>query len=380
MPPEGRRRLLRRTLRFIARAAFAAVIGVCVYAAIQVFSDRYGFGVAARADATSPGSIPLGILGDSDSHSYQDRLTFPPGSPDRGGPYRRTTFQWPEVLALVRGDQLDLGPWGPWGTRGLVARVRDGLGLASRAPAKEDYLYNLSVSGAECRDLLQGPARQTERLLALMNQAPARWERGVVVIRIGTNSFVRVHHLDLLARDPDAPEVAPLISACIDDIRASVRMIRASHPRTAIVLVGIFDNVHWARYLTRWDSAAQTRNIAQALDRFDDALRATSASDPRMAFFDDRAWFSRHWGGRDASGKAAYRKVVFGRALEVSNTAGDHPRHAVLKDGHAGVVWNTLWAQALVELLDARFGLGIRPLAAEEMFPFVDPDGALGLH
>ena len=33
---------------------------------------------------------------------------------------------------------------------------------------------------------------------------------------------------------------------------------------------------------------------------------------------------------------------------QVRNTVGDEPRNAVIADGHAGLVWNVLWAQSLV--------------------------------
>ena len=53
--------------------------------------------------------IPLAVMGDSDSHSYQDRIWLPPGDDEPGGPYRAQTFQWTEVLAQLRGTQLGGG-------------------------------------------------------------------------------------------------------------------------------------------------------------------------------------------------------------------------------------------------------------------------------
>ena len=92
-----------------------------------------------------PGSVPIAVLGDSISHSYQDGIGFPPGSPDRGGARRAQTFQWTEVLARLRGAELDLGPWVTWGRPGTVAWARELIGLpAGRAPKKQDYLYNFA--------------------------------------------------------------------------------------------------------------------------------------------------------------------------------------------------------------------------------------------
>lgn len=53
---------------------------------------RWDSGIPSDNSPTS--TVALAVLGDSDSHSYQDSLSFPPGSADRGGAYRARTFQW----------------------------------------------------------------------------------------------------------------------------------------------------------------------------------------------------------------------------------------------------------------------------------------------
>src|SRR3546814_8502043 len=100
--------------------------------------------------------------------------------------------------------------------------------------------------------------------------------------------------------------------------------------------------------------------------RFDVALRSCASADPLIAFFDDRVWFQGYWGGRDARGVPAYRTVTVGD-MHVTNTSGDDPRNAVLADGHAGLVWNVLWAKAMVDLLNAEFDAGIAPLSDTEV-------------
>jgi hypothetical protein len=69
----------------------------------------------AAGSAVPSGSIRFAVLGDSDSQSFHDSLTLADPSL-RGGPYRATTWQWTEVLARLRGDQIDSGEWGAWGT------------------------------------------------------------------------------------------------------------------------------------------------------------------------------------------------------------------------------------------------------------------------
>ena len=313
-----------------------------------------------------PGAIPLAVLGDSDSHSYQDRITFPSGGLKRGGAYRETTLQWTEVLARLRGQRLDPGDWGVHGTRGMVARARRWLGQEGRSPPKEDYRYNFALSGSECSDLLEGYSQQARALASLMDQEPAYWRNGIVVIRIGVNSFGDAAELEQMARDPMAAQAQRKIASCVQDIRRSVEMLHARHPGVRIVLVGIFDNSNWIPYLDRWRNPAMLANIGQGLDVFDHALRDMARADPRIAFFDDRAWFANRWGARDARGDPAYHDLVVG-GVHVRNTEGDAPGNAVLADGHAGTAWNAEWARSLVQLLNSRFSLGIAPITEAEV-------------
>jgi hypothetical protein len=240
------------------------------------------------------------------------------------------------------------------------------VGLDTRVPRKLDHRYNFAVSGQGCDDLMGGPSRQVPELIRLMNEDPARWRRGVVVVRIGVNTFGKAGELDRLARDPRDPGVARAMDTCVAQIRSAVDAIGRAHPGTRVVVVGIFDNRHWAAYLTRWRSPAEQANIAAGLDRFDQALQRYVAERPQVAFFDDRAWFAAHWGGRDAQGAPAYTPVAFG-PLKVTNTSGDEPVNATLADGHAGTVWNVLWARSLIDLLNRRFGLAVAPLTEAEM-------------
>lgn len=319
--------------------------------------------------------LPVGVLGDSDSQSYQGRIAIGPiaaTTPPAGGRFHATTFQWPEVLARMRGETLHLGPWGTWGVPRWqsFARVRDGLGLRWRGPQKEDYRHNMAWSSG-CESLMEGPWRQAPRLLDIMDEDPVWWRRGGVVIRIGVNNFGK-DSLDLLADDPHAPRVRQQMDNCLDAIRQSVLLIRGRHPDTRFVLVGIFNNVHWTGYFEKFPSPQAQSNIAAGLDYFDNGLRRFVQEDPRQrAFFDDRAWFERHWGGRGPDGRPAYRAVDLGLGWPVTNTEGDDPRNAVLANGHAGLVWNVLWVQSLVDLMRTSFGLDIPAISDEEARAFV---------
>ena len=314
-------------------------------------------------------ATPVALLGDSDNHSYQDSVSFPAGGPERGGAYRVATLQWIEVLMRLRGNVLDAGAWGVYGTPRLPAYVMKKLGILTRKPRREDYYYNFAVSGAGCEDLLDG--WQESRVLAqAMDDQPERWRNGVVIVRTGINTFGRLASMDALAHDPADPETVGRIDDCVAAYRQTVALIRARHPTTRFVLVGIFDNANWVRNFDRWQSAEEIANISKGLDRFDDALRAMAAEDPNIAFFDDRAFFRTRWGGRDENGRPAYRRVSVG-PLEIANSEGDPPNHLNVRDGHAGLACNVLWAQAMARLLHERFGLTVDAISDAEAAQFV---------
>lgn len=345
----------RKLFALLAAGLFLA--GFCAFIAVIVIDhEPRANGAAKRAP------YPLAVLGDSDSHSYHDSLSYE----KRGGRFAATTFNWPEALARLRPDQLDLGDWGIWGPRRPIALAREVLGLKVRRPRKEDYRYNFAITGAHCGDLLSG-WRQTQRLLAVMDEEPERWRQGIVVVRIGVNSFGGKANLRQMASDPAAQQPRDAISQCVGAIRDSIAAIRLRQPQTRFVLVGIFNNVHWAKYLHDWQSPAELANIDAVLDVFDDALRDMAAKDARIAFADDRMWFERHWGGRDENGKPAYHDVVFGNGTRVHNTSGDDPVNSVLEDGHAGTLWNGMWVQNLIDVLNGKFGLNLRPVQEDEI-------------
>jgi len=323
---------------------------------------------------------PFGVLGDSDSHAYQDNLTFSRWPGARGGELRARTWQWTEVLAHLRSDHLDPGPWGTWGARfRRLSALRDALGEDGRFPAKQDHLYNQAYSGAVCANLHEPPHDQTRRLLTWISRSPQRWREGVVVIRIGTNDFGKEHTLDALSRNPADPEARASMDACLVHIERAVERLLAAQPGLRIVVVGIFNNADWERFHALWQTPQAQDSIRQGLSRYDDGLRALARRHSQVAFFDDQAWFASRWGTRSKTGLPDYRTVRFGARFEVSNTGGDEPRHATLKDGHAGTVWNAFWAQSLVNLLNERFALSVPPLTDEELVRFVDPDGHFGM-
>jgi hypothetical protein len=311
-------------------------------------------------------------MGDSNSHSYQDRLNFSVESGQRGGINQDRSFNWVEVLARLRGDEIDVGPWVTWGRSGVMVRLLDLLHLpVGRAPRKEDYLYNFAFSAMGCKEMMEGKFRQAPRLVALMDREPERWQRGVVVIRTGLGEWSQ--SMDLQARDPDAPELQPVIDDCARYLGDAVRLIHASHPATRVVVVGVVNEASDPMYFDRWQSGVEFGNIEKALGRLNGALRQVADSQPNTIFFDDQAWVLERWGSRDANGRPIYKTVTLGGKLQVTNTAGDGPTHAMMDDHHAGLAYNALWAQSMVTRLNAGFGLSLTPIGDEELARFVLP-------
>lgn len=361
--------------RKVLLVAFCGVLTVAslIYVRLALpYPFRRPPAAVAAGSAAPSGSIRFAVLGDSDSQSFHDNLTLADPSL-RGGPYRATTWQWTEVLARLRGDQIDSGEWGAWGTGYYRAYFDEAFGLPARTPRKDDYRYNFAVSGASCSQLMGHPLRQAIRLVNLMNIEPQAWRDGIVLIRIGVNDIGGNDVLDELSRDPAASHPAALINACIGAIGEAVALIHSQHPDTYIALVGVLNNADWSVDFNNWQSAKEIANIDAGMDLFDNGLRKLAAENRHVAFLDDRAWFRSLWGARDAQGRPLYKTVHLSPGWAITNTSGDDPHNAVLSDGHAGVVWNTLWAQHLVTSLNAAFGLHFKPITDAEVIDFLQP-------
>ncbi|MDO5101399.1 MAG: GDSL-type esterase/lipase family protein [Lautropia sp.] len=330
------------------------------------------------------GALPvrLAVLGDSDSHAFHDRIDLRFGTEKaRGGAQQANTWQWTEVLAKLRADQVDQGAFGEvGGSRAVTFMKRRLLGMTARHH-KEDFLYNFAVSGAECQMLNRDGSGQVPALLAEMDRDRAGWTQrpAAAVIRIGINNLGKAEDLAAFAKDgPSAANVSK-INDCATQVEQAVRRIKSSFPALSILLVGVLNNVDWPPFHGRWQDARDLANIDAVLNVFDQRLRDLAKAHPGVRFFDDRAFFSRHFGGRDKDGKPAYKQLSLGGSRGVEVSQGDEPFHAVLKDGHAGTVWNGLWAASIVAELNQMLGVKIAPITEAEVARLADPQGQFGL-
>ena len=323
------------------------------------------------------GKLPVAVLGNSDSHAYQDTLLLQGDL--RGAGYRPNTFQWTEIWARLRPTEVDQGRWGVWGSRLKIARLRRALGMSARAPMKLDYEFNFALSGARCANLLDEGFPQAPALLSLMDRSPGAWAGGVVIIRIGINSVGLTPQLEEYAATGLTSAARDRVAGCVSAIERTVQLIRSRHPTTKIVLVSISDDRNLASNLERWRDRASNENIEAVQALFDAGLRGLAAKDAHAAFIDERAWFRRQWGGRTPDGAPDYRTVSLGGTTPVRNAIGDHPSNLTLADGHAGTVSNALWLNELIDVLNARWQLRLTPLRTEEIARLADPEGTYGL-
>lgn len=312
-------------------------------------------------------SIRLAVLGDSDSHSYADKIWFSEGGTFRGGKYRNQTLQWTEVLEEFRGTEVEQGQWGTWGTWGRVARFAGLFGIRLRTPRKQDYEYNFATSGALCFNLMADESNQTQHLLRLVSRDETGWKKGIVLIRIGINDLGRQGFLDRAAADGLSETVLAAINACGKAIETSVRIIGQQQPGLYIVLVGILNNSDWPPYFEHWQSSTAQANIHSALDLFDERLRKLAAEADHVEFFDDRSNFRGYFGGRDSDGKPDYHKVELERGIFITNSLGNSPEHAILKDGHGGTLLNALWSRDFIDFINVKWALGITPVSDQEI-------------
>lgn len=299
------------------------------------------------------------MLGDSDSHSYHDELK----SIDRGGAWRKTTFNWLTVWAQLRPEEIDPGEMKVFGDGRFLASVKAAFGKPSRVPAKRDFEYNYAFSGARCASLVEQWPQQVNWLGVRLKAAPEKWNDGLVVIRIGVNDFGQREHVRRWAEAAHADEAAQRISECISAISRSVDVIRA-HSTARIALVGIAREYNAPDTYREWEDEADVARIAAVLETFDTGLRDIAAGDPRIAFVDDITWFMARYGDR---ARGDWRPTYTSAGVTISNTWGDEPHNLVLSDDHAGTVAGGFFANHLIGSLNAAFDLKLTPLTEAEM-------------
>lgn len=320
------------------------------------------------------GRVPIIVIGDSDSHSYRDSYI----GIRRGGKYHDVTLQWTEILARTRPSEVDLGPFGFWGTRGTFFRIRKLLGFYARMPRKQDFKYDFAFSGAKCDSLSpESYLKQSYNAATLLKQRPGYWDKGLVIIRIGVNDFGQWRHLRKYVDGNITPQIRRPILNCVHRIQNAVSLIRKYNASVKIILVGIMDNSNWPPVVPLSD--AGHRNINKVLDIFDDGLRSIARKDANVLFVDDRKWVEQSIGYWNSNAHIGYREINLGGPTNITNTAGDNPHNIILNDEHSSTVLNGLWIRHLFHKINEHFGIGFTPLLNSEIADLADPTGQYGI-
>ena len=224
---------LSRWLPYIAVLAIVAIVAVLALAAYALVVHR-----SHRRAAVSPSVPPVAVLGDSDSHSYQDRISFPPAAGSAAPNTATSRCNGPKCSRAFAG----MHSTSTHGARTAPAAFRPSSRRSSARrtqAAPRGLPLQLRDVGRRMQRSLTG-WEEAPALVKLMDGEPERWQHGIVIIRIGINTFGKVKSMNGLARSPPDPDVIASIDACIADYRDAVALIRARHPGTRFVLVGIF--------------------------------------------------------------------------------------------------------------------------------------------
>jgi hypothetical protein len=278
---------------------------------------------------------PVGALGDS----YTDEYEFYP-------PDRSTARNWVEILHALRGVSF-----GPFTT-------------ASRGePRDQGYAYNWARSDATSTDMINN---QLPGLTAQVAAGDIRY----AWVFIGGNDFL--HLGQALAGGQISPVNAiPAILATeaqleVNFTRATQTLLAAS-PDVKLVVATLPDinTVPIARVLAASNPLAglALQFIGGVIQKYDGLIRATAASNPRIALVD-----------LDAVTKAVAAlgspTLNFGVPINLLTPGNDYHNFFLADFYHIGTLGQTLVADLFASAIDFKFGAGLFPVSPQEAAAF----------
>ncbi len=280
---------------------------------------------ASAQASTAPDHIHgIGAIGDS----YTDEYTF-------YSQHRSVARNWLEILAQTR--HLDFGDYS----------VRD-----RGAPRHQGYAYNWSRSDAESTDAIAEGQH-----LGLARQV-AEGRINLAWVFLGGNDFI---HFVLEGRPLEQLEAVE--ARLQDNVGVILKTLRDADPSLRIVLATVPD----IRYLpdVREADPHVLDAVSAALGRYNTWLRGQALTAPTTTALLDLDLQVR---------LGLLRSPRYVQVAEVRLdrlVPGDSPVHFFLDDRrHAGTVAQGLIAQSFVQVVNARFGAGITPLASREILDF----------
>lgn len=292
----------------------------------------FAFFVTTRSQTTS--STPplrIGILGDSTVDEYR-------GTDNRGGDYRDGTYNWLELLVMLRN--FDAGKWDNW-----------------PEPRRLGYEYNWARSAATASSLLE--AQQHTGLAEQVSEGLI----DLVVVSVGVNDFAifnnqyeSVYSGEIAgeALDQKIQGIISNYTTAVDTILATgdIPVIVSTIPDQSLTPSVISDE--------RFADSARRQIVSDAIRRVNEGI-VRMANERGLAYLDF-----------DAMYLSLLPLIENGYTIAGANVSlfarGDDPHNGVLGDGiHPGTVVEGIVANKYLELINEVLKLDIPLLTDTEI-------------
>lgn len=280
-------------------------------------------------------TLKFGILGDSDTDSYQ-------GDDARGGDFAHVAFCAPEILVRLRS--FDLGAWGTYSE-----------------PRRTDYAYNWSRSGATSHTMIS--AGQHTGLAAQVSNGDVEY----CFIDIGTNNFHPGHSSPSLYEEVydgtlSGSALQGEIDDCIGDMEDAMdALINAGALGVVVALWHQWSDEVAAGY--GFTNGTNRQRVTDTIDAINAGIvsACNSREIPYVEGWDDIL----DWMG-GAQGSSPEYVEIGGRQITI--TAGDEPYNVQLSDTHLGTVAQCVMTNEMViRPLNEHYDAGIAMLTEAEM-------------
>ena len=305
--------------------------------------------------------LTVAVLGDSDSHSYRDTYD----NKLRGGIYNKNTYNWFELWNLLSKKEINSGEWGAWGNHYRITKIKHRLGIKSRSPRKLDYKYNYSLSGLKCDSLFDTWPYQGQWLLEEIRSNPVRWSKGLVIIRIGINDIGNKNEVTKWAKTGLDEIAQNKVTECVNAITTSAQKLKNESRTIKIALIGVTRSYNFSGYCCQNLTREEINNIENVLQEFDKKLIKFSGLSENISYIDDHYWFNNLFGSQE--NQNLLEKINYDGTIDLYNKSGDFPNNILLSDDHTGTLYNGLWVNHLISVLNKDFQLNLSSLALEDV-------------
>lgn len=274
----------------------------------------------------------VGVLGDS----YSDEYRFYP-------PDRPTAQNWVEILA----------------TRGLL-NFGEYTTDKRPEPRNQGFAFNWARSDATTEDAIKGG--QLDGLVAQVKRGKVK----LAIVFIGGNDFINA-----MKSDDPMNAIEKALPRATANFRKIVRSLLEASPDLKLVLATIPDIRNLPEFAVPLREGRLSSEIADAytvaIRKYNFLITTQGLTEPRIAVANLAVGTSL------ANQWSTEAFPVAGKMIDRIHP-GNTPEHFFLADQrHTGTYGQALIAQMLVDTIDVKFHLGIKPLAPDEIRRLVQP-------